>query len=181
MKLTASNDALQVVDCYFPKDRALNRRKNFCFVTFATQQVSLSKPLLVVAPARVHGILSGSPHCCPVTGLGLLQAAEKAAAQSNREISGYRIESISLTHERQEHYLRKHVGLAGPSGPLAGLQPGGSAGIADSFPGYPSAEQLGSISGFPSQLVSLLPSLLYSALCSLMAHCHLLQSCKQSK
>ena len=29
----------QVVDCYFPKDRALNRRKNFCFVTFATQQV----------------------------------------------------------------------------------------------------------------------------------------------
>ncbi len=86
-----------------------------------------------------------------------LQAAEKAAAQSNREISGYRIESISLTHERQEHYLRKHVGLAGPSGPLAGLQPGGSAGIADSFPGYPSAEQLGSISGFPSQLVSPLP------------------------
>ena len=83
-----------------------------------------------------------------------VQAAEKAAAQSNREISGYRIESISLTHERQAHYLRKHVGLAGPSGPLAGLQPGGSSGIADSFPGYPSAEQLGSISGFPSQLVS---------------------------
>lgn len=24
---------------YFPKDRALNRRKNFCFVTFATLQV----------------------------------------------------------------------------------------------------------------------------------------------
>ena len=83
-----------------------------------------------------------------------MQAAEKAAAQSNREISGYRIESISLTHERQEHYLRKHVGLTNPSGPLAGLQPGGSAGIGDSFPVYPSAEQLGSISGFPSQLVS---------------------------
>ena len=31
---------LQVVDVYFPKDRATNRRKNFCFVTFATQQVN---------------------------------------------------------------------------------------------------------------------------------------------
>ena len=31
---------VQVVDVYFPKDRATNRRKNFCFVTFATQQVS---------------------------------------------------------------------------------------------------------------------------------------------
>jgi len=30
----------QVVDVYFPKDRATNRRKNFCFVTFATQQAS---------------------------------------------------------------------------------------------------------------------------------------------
>lgn len=92
-----------------------------------------------------------------------MQAAEKAAAQSNREISGYRIESISLTHERQAHYLRKHVGLTGPSGPLAGLQPGGSAGIGDSFPSYPSAEQLGSISGFPSQLVSPVPFNLFLA------------------
>lgn len=33
---------VQVMDCYFPKDKYLNRRKNFCFVTFATQQV---KPL----------------------------------------------------------------------------------------------------------------------------------------
>ena len=82
-----------------------------------------------------------------------LQAAEKAAAQSNREISGYRIESISLTHERQEHYLRKHVGLAGPSGALASLQQGGSSGLAEGFTGYPSAEHLGAISGFPSQLV----------------------------
>ncbi|BDA47370.1 probable DAZ-associated protein 1 at N-terminal half [Coccomyxa sp. Obi] len=68
----------QVADVYFPKDRALNRRKNFCFVTFATQQ-----------------------------------AAEKAAAQSNREISGYRIESISLTQERHTHYVRKQ-GMGGP-------------------------------------------------------------------
>ncbi|KAK9905754.1 hypothetical protein WJX75_005750 [Coccomyxa subellipsoidea] len=67
----------QVADVYFPKDRALNRRKNFCFVTFATQQ-----------------------------------AAEKAAAQSNREISGYRIESISLTQERHTHYVRGR-GFAG--------------------------------------------------------------------
>lgn len=40
------------------------------------------------------------------------QAAEKAAAQSNREISGYRIESISLTQERHTHYVRKQ-GMAG--------------------------------------------------------------------
>ena len=84
------------------------------------------------------------------------QAAEKAAAQSNREISGYRIESISLTHERQEHYLRKHVGLPGPSAPLAGLQQGGSSGLAEGFAGYASADQLGAVSGFPSQLVRLL-------------------------
>ena len=43
--------------------------------------------------------------------LHAVQAAEKAAAQSNREISGYRIESISITHERQEHYVRKQSGL----------------------------------------------------------------------
>ena len=88
--------------------------------------------------------------------LAHVQAAEKAAAQSNREISGYRIESISLTHERQEHYLRKHVGLAGPSAPLAGLQQGGSSGLAEGFAGYGSADQLGAVSGFPSQLVRLL-------------------------
>ncbi|CAK0732520.1 hypothetical protein CVIRNUC_000142 [Coccomyxa viridis] len=62
----------QVTDCYFPKDKYLNRRKNFCFVTFATQQ-----------------------------------AAEKAAAQSDREINGYRIESISVTHDRHTHYQRQ--------------------------------------------------------------------------
>ncbi len=49
MRLTAST-ALQVVDCYFPKDRALNRRKNFCFVTFATQQVHFLSPLKMIAP-----------------------------------------------------------------------------------------------------------------------------------
>ena len=37
----------------------------------------------------------------------VLQAAEAAAAQSNREISGYRIESISITDERQRHYQNK--------------------------------------------------------------------------
>ncbi len=42
------------------------------------------------------------------------QAAEKAAAQSNREISGYRIESISLTQERHTHYVRKQ-GMGGPA------------------------------------------------------------------
>ncbi|CAL5224065.1 g6690 [Coccomyxa viridis] len=64
----------QVTDCYFPRDKYLNRRKNFCFVTFATQQ-----------------------------------AAEKAAAQSDREINGYRIESISVTHDRHTHYQRQAV------------------------------------------------------------------------
>lgn len=38
--------AVQVVDVYFPKDKYLNRRKNFCFVTFATQQVRLSSRLI---------------------------------------------------------------------------------------------------------------------------------------
>ena len=38
---------------------------------------------------------------------GMEQAAEAAAAQSNREISGYRIESISITDERQRHYQNK--------------------------------------------------------------------------
>ena len=37
------------------------------------------------------------------------QAAEKAAAQSDREINGYRIESISITHDRQEHYQRQSI------------------------------------------------------------------------
>ena len=32
---------MQVTDCYFPRDKYLNRRKNFCFVTFATQQVEV--------------------------------------------------------------------------------------------------------------------------------------------
>ena len=156
---------MQVVDCYFPKDRALNRRKNFCFVTFATQQVSALTALHCARSLSSNDkyvqILSSK--CCLITKLKPLaylscqssQAADKAAAQSNREISGYRIESISITHERQEHYLRKHVGLAGPSGPLAGLQQGSSSGLTESFAGYSSAEHLGSISGFPSQLVSL--------------------------
>ena len=38
-----------------------------------------------------------------------LQAAEKAAAQSDREINGYRIESISVTHDRHTHYQRQAV------------------------------------------------------------------------
>ena len=40
--------ASQVVDVYFPKDKYLNRRKNFCFVTFATQQVRVFPPLYLV-------------------------------------------------------------------------------------------------------------------------------------
>ncbi|KAK9836094.1 hypothetical protein WJX81_000636 [Elliptochloris bilobata] len=84
----------QVVDVYFPKDRATNRRKNFCFVTFATQQ-----------------------------------AAEAAAAQSNREISGYRIESISITDERQRHYQNKQGMSYQGSGQLGeGAYAGGSGG-----------------------------------------------------
>ena len=74
------------------------------------------------------------------------QAAEKAAAQSNREISGYRIESISITHERQEHYVRKQSGLPlglgsgmAQDGPAdfegSGLQWAGAAGMAQPFPG----------------------------------------------
>ena len=38
-----------------------------------------------------------------------VQAAEKAAAQSDREINGYRIESISVTHDRHTHYQRQTV------------------------------------------------------------------------
>ncbi len=38
-----------------------------------------------------------------------VQAAEKAAAQSDREINGYRIESISVTHDRHTHYQRQAV------------------------------------------------------------------------
>ena len=37
----------------------------------------------------------------------IVQAAEKAAAQSDREINGYRIESISVTHDRHTHYQRQ--------------------------------------------------------------------------
>jgi hypothetical protein len=43
---------LQVVDVYFPKDRATNRRKNFCFVTFATQQASCNCVCLVCFALR---------------------------------------------------------------------------------------------------------------------------------
>lgn len=110
---------LQVADVYFPKDRVLNRRKNFCFVTFATQQVSHSFKQVHMSFQCNHAIptwmffpnvylltVETNSHlkmCCG----GCCQAAEKAAAQSNREISGYRIESISLTQERQVHYIRK--------------------------------------------------------------------------
>ena len=38
---------------YFPKDRATNRRKNFCFVTFATQQV-ISRPYMLVLRQCSH-------------------------------------------------------------------------------------------------------------------------------
>ena len=48
------------------------------------------------------------------------------------------------------------MGLAGPSASLAGLQQGGSSGLAEGFAGYASADQLGAVSGFPSQLVRLL-------------------------
>lgn len=58
-----------------------------------------------------------------------LQAAEAAAAQSNREISGYRIESISITDERQRHYQSKQgMGYQG-SGQLGeGAYSGGGGG-----------------------------------------------------
>jgi hypothetical protein len=45
----------QVVDVYFPKDRATNRRKNFCFVTFATQQASRNCVFLVCFALRLAG------------------------------------------------------------------------------------------------------------------------------
>ena len=48
---------VQVTDCYFPKDKYLNRRKNFCFVTFATQQVHASAKVSIqchLTPC-VHG------------------------------------------------------------------------------------------------------------------------------
>lgn len=50
-----------------------------------------------------------------------VQAAEKAAAQSDREINGYRIESISVTHDRHTHYQRQSVTPAQvkPPGALA--------------------------------------------------------------
>ena len=44
---------MQVVDVYFPKDRATNRRKNFCFVTFATQQASSRLRSSTVGVVRV--------------------------------------------------------------------------------------------------------------------------------
>jgi hypothetical protein len=117
---------VQVVDVYFPKDKHLNRRKNFCFVTFATQQVNIphlfmhvqhllsAAALLALASNQnvsveindckqcVRGVMGWSPD----------QAAEKAAAQSDREINGYRIESISITHDRQEHYQRQAMSAA---------------------------------------------------------------------
>ena len=52
---------MQVTDCYFPKDRYLNRRKNFCFVTFATQQVRRSPEVTV----QSHYMPFGHNH--PVT------------------------------------------------------------------------------------------------------------------
>ena len=64
---------------------------------------------------------------------GALQAAEAAAAQSNREISGYRIESISITDERQRHYQNKQgMGYQGPGqlGEGAYAAGGGGAGAA---------------------------------------------------
>ena len=52
----------QVTDCYFPRDKYLNRRKNFCFVTFATQQVRLSDKM---ATLRRHLYCSqGSTGVC---------------------------------------------------------------------------------------------------------------------
>lgn len=45
--------------------------------------------------------------------LFLLQAAEKAVAQSNREISGYQVASITLTEDRSSHYQQKGAAAAG--------------------------------------------------------------------
>ena len=63
---------MQVTDCYFPRDKYLNRRKNFCFVTFATQQVKL---LDKVAKLSLH--LScvqaeGRMHYTSLCGIALL-------------------------------------------------------------------------------------------------------------
>jgi hypothetical protein len=50
-----------------------------------------------------------------------LKAAERAVAESNREISGYQISSISLTMERTQHYHQKGQAAAEPD--LAGTWP----------------------------------------------------------
>jgi hypothetical protein len=67
-------------------------------------------------------VVSGAEtDCVP----GAEQAAEAAAAQSNREISGYRIESISITDERQRHYQNKQGMAYQGSGQLGeGAYPG---------------------------------------------------------
>ena len=107
------------------------------------------------------------PRTLCLSGPAAAQAAEKAAAQSNREISGYRIESISITHERQEHYVRKQSGL--PTGLAsaglpqeAGLEyvedpsgQWGAAGIArsfapEAFPAYGSG--LGGLVRYPQMV-----------------------------
>ena len=49
---------VQVTDCYFPKDKYLNRRKNFCFVTFATQQVHASAKVYRVIRRHVFMVPS---------------------------------------------------------------------------------------------------------------------------
>ena len=48
----------------------------------------------------------------------MVQAAEKAAAQSNREMNGYRIESISVTHDCHTHYQRQSATPSQVSCPL---------------------------------------------------------------
>ena len=126
---------VQVTDCYFPKDKYLNRRKNFCFVTFATQQVqSVSEVsirsqwmLCVHGPLviRQYSPISSCFHSfvylqgsCAYLVQPIVQAAEKAAAQSDREINGYRIESISVTHDRHTHYQRQSATPSQVSCPL---------------------------------------------------------------
>ena len=146
-----------------PQGPSAEPAQEFLFCHVCNAAGALHCPHL--SPCRGLHVLDFGKPLAPTPELTAVQAAEKAAAQSNREISGYRIESISITHERQEHYVRKQSGLPtglastgvpqeadleyveDPSGQWAAAAAGARSFAPESFPAYGSG--LGGLVRYP--------------------------------
>ncbi len=141
-----SNAAVQ----YFPKDRFLNRRKNFCFVTFATQQARwlssarthrtkhtlravvacntlATSPLAQHATIVLHGRGQGARMEGSATKLSLLWAGGREGGSAERPRDQW------VPHRVHLHHARPPGALPAPG--RAAACPGARAGPAHCCPG----------------------------------------------